>query len=276
MHTKRRFIAAAAVALAYNARAASDAESGLQVRPVLVDGRATTGATLGLEYKYARKWARSGSTGDSGPESFDFSNAVLWDALVEVRGSGTAAASSERNPNKLLDLAVNARYDRMPSEKWSAGAGVTLKAETDQGFDERQFVYGLQLRGFVNNPIGHGWAIAYLNFARVEPRGDAERTKALGADLDPYRRWDAEIVLHRDLKGSIGSLKLMSIEAQYRHYQEMSPLPVVRSAGLNQHRLGTLRLRINEDYFIAYSRGRLPFDKQSDRTIKIGWTYKFK
>src|SRR5687767_5939285 len=94
-------------------------ERALKVKPVLLEGSETTGATLGLEYTYERKWAASGSKDDSAGDSFDFTKATLWDRLIEVRGQGTVAVSRERNPNKLLDLAANARYDVMPSEKWS-------------------------------------------------------------------------------------------------------------------------------------------------------------
>lgn len=250
-------------------------ERALKVRPVLLEGSKTTGATLGLDYSYERKWAASGSTDDSAATDFNFQDTVLWDRLVEVRGAGTIAASRERNPNKLLDLAVNARYDLMPSEKFAVGAGGSLKAETDQSFKDRQFVYALQMRGFVNNPIGNGWGIVYVNFGRVDPSKDAQRKQALGAEPKPYRRWDAEVIVHRDLKGSIGKLKLKSFELQYRHFQEVSAPTSIRQAGLARYRLGTIRVNLGDDYFLAYSRGRLPFDRQSDRAIKVGWTYKF-
>lgn len=249
-------------------------ERALKIKPVMLEGNKTTGATLGLEYTYERKWTASGSTDDGPGDKFDFTKTVLWDRLVEVRGAGTIAVSRERNPNKLLDLAVNARYDVMPSEKWSAGAGASLKAETDQSFEDRQFVYALQLRGFLNNPIGNGWGIAYLNFGRVDPKNDEQRKRALGAEPEHYRRWDAEIVIHRDLKGSIGKLNLKSLEMHYRHFQEVSATAAIRQAGLHRQRLGAVRLNVGDDYFVAYSRGRLPFDRHSDRAIKLGWSYK--
>ena len=218
----------------------------------------------------------SGSSDDSGRDDFAFDQVGLWDRVLAVRGQGTIAASSERNPNKLLDLSVQGRYDRL-GDGWRGGLGGVLKAETDQRFEDRQFTWGLQLRTSVNNPLGwQGWLIVHLNLARVQPQGDAAREAVLGARAtDGYRRWDAEVLWHKDLKFQLGSLDLRSLELQYRHFQELSAPAALSDAGLHRHRLGTVRLNIGDDKFIAYSRGKLPFDRSSDRVVKAGWTYAF-
>lgn len=68
---------------------------------------------------------------------------------------------------------------------------------------------------------------------------------------------------------------MKSIEFQYRHYRELSAPASIERSGLDRYRLGTVRLNAGDDYFVAYSRGRLPFDRQSDRAVKIGWSGKF-
>ena len=243
--------------------AAGEAVPGLQIKPVLLDGK-SSGTTLGLDYKYERQWKWSPADADT-----------VADGLVELRGEGTVAASAARNPNKLLDLAVNLRYQYL-GEGWLAGAGASLKAETDQRFDDRQLVWAAQLQAWRLNPLGaNGWGVVYLNLGRVQPGADATRKAALAADPGGYRRWDLEAIYHHNLKGRIGGLPLRSLEFQYRHFQELSPKAAIEAAGLDRHRLGTVRLNLGDDKFIAYSRGRLPFDKQSDRAVKIGVEYKF-
>ena len=243
----------------------AETTSPLVLKPVLLDSLKSAGATLGLDYKYERQWVTNVGGDD-----------VLADRVIEVRGEGTIAASADRNPNKLLDLAANARYDYL-GEGWRGGAGGSLKAESDQGFDNRQLLWALQFRGGWNNPLGgRGWALGYLNLGRIEPGADVIRKKTLGGvDLKSYRRWDAELIYHKDLKGQVGPLVLKSLEFAYRHFQEVSASAGVKQAGIDRHRLGTVRLNVGDEYFVAYSRGRLPFDKQSDRSIKVGWTYKF-
>jgi hypothetical protein len=263
------------VALLLAAPAAA-AEPQFTFKPVVIDSKNASGATVGLEYKYERQWKAAGGSDDTGKPTFDFENVKIWDRVGELRAQGTIAAARERNPHKLLDLAGNYRYD-YSAGPWVAGAGATLKAETDQSFDKRQFVYGLQARGFVNNPLGgNGWALAYLNFGRVDPAADADRKAALGgAKLSAFNRWDIEAIWHYDLKGGIGSMAPRSLEFQLRHFQEISPPPAIERASLDQQRLVTVRLNFSDDKFIAWSRGKLPFDRQSDRAVKIGWTYQF-
>lgn len=245
-------------------KADDEAVPGLQIKPVLLDGKAS-GTTLGLDYKYERQWKWAAANPD-----------VVADSLVELRGEGTVAASAARNPNKLLDLATNARYQYL-GEGWIVGAGASLKAETDQRFDDRQFVWAAQLHAWKLNPLGaNGWGYVYLNLGRVQPGADATRKAALGADPTAYRRWDLETMYHHNLKGRFGGLPLRSLEFQYRHFQELSAKPAIEAAGLDRHRLGTVRLNFGDDKFIAYSRGSLPFDKQSDRAVKIGWEYALK
>lgn len=254
----------------------SGASRPLDLRLVVIDGSKTAGSTIGLEYKYGRKWAASGDSSEADSADFDFARVGLWDRTAEIRGQGTIAASAERNPNKLVDLTANVRYDHQ-GDGWIAGLGASIKAETDQKLDDKQFVYGLQGRAWLNNPLGaRGWAMLYVNLGRVEPRGDAAREKALGrTGLPGYRRWDAELVVHKDLSGSIGSFALSSLEFQYRYFAELSSPAAVVQSGLDKQRLGTLRVSFGDDKFLAFSRGRLPFDRQSDRAVKIGWAQKF-
>jgi hypothetical protein len=248
------------------------------IKPVMLDASKSTGATVGLEYTYFYRSFRKLDSNDAGKPDFSFADVVLRSVTTEVRGSGTLAASVERNPNKLLDLGASLRYDRSLGADTVVGAGARLKAETDQSFDDKQFGYSLELRGGVNNPLGpEGWLLAYLNFGRIDPKGDHARSKALGgASLSAYPRWDAEAIYHIDLKGRIGGTSLRSLEVQYRHFQEVGAPVAIENAGLDRHRLGTVRLNFRDDLFVAFSKGSLPFDKQSDRSVKIGFAYQLK
>jgi hypothetical protein len=278
MKPNTRFVATLALlaTLAGSGTALAAGSTPLTVKPVLLDGHNGSGATLALDYKLEYQRSSSGAGDDTGRDTFSFDKVGLWDRVLEVRGQGTLAVSSERNPNKLLDLALHTRYDRL-GDGWRAGLGFQFKAETDQSFDDRQFAWGLQLRSSYNNPFDlNGWAIAYLNLARIQPNSDKARAAALMTqDLDGFRRWDAEIIWHKDLGLKLGKLDIRALEVQYRHYQEVSAPAAIRAAHLDRHRLGTVRLNIDGDKFIAYSRGSLPFDRKSDRAIKVGWTYEF-
>ena len=147
-----------------------------------------------------------------------------------------------------------------------------LKYETDQGFDNKQYVWGVsalayKYEGFLPRN-SHG--SVRVGFGRVEPKEDAARTTALGgAALDAFNRWNLEAYYNYPLGG-----RLTSVEFQYRHFQEVSPPAAVDAAGIDRHRLGTIRLNIKGDLFVAYSKGSLPFDKKSDRAVTLGWSHK--
>lgn len=243
---------------------------GLVIRPVLIDGGKATGSTLAAQYRLQRTWIRNLDSDDSSTATFD-PGAALADLRVDVRGEGTIATAKERNPHKLLDFSTNGYY-MQSTELATFGIGGMLKFETDQSFDDRQFVYGVtalanKFGGFLPQ---NDFASLRLGYGRVEPKGDAQRKLALaGAPLDAFNRWHAELYYNHALKG-----RLTSLEFQYRYFQELDAPAPVSAAGLDRYGLGTIRLNIKDDLFVAYSRGRLPFDKLSDRAVTIGWSFR--
>jgi hypothetical protein len=249
----------------------------LSITPVVLDGSHSTGATVGLQWKvnrnyYAKRFSTSDATGRG--EAFpDFSKVWVRYLTVDYHLSGTATAEKERNPKNFLDAMVDAKL-RLSSSPGFFGGGLFAKYETDQSFDNKQGVYGLRatyakfrLIENLNDLIGFD-----VNLGQVDPSEDKARQAALGtSDLDEYYRWDLEFVYKLPLK--FITSKLESIEVNYRYYHENSPPEAVRQAGLHRHYLGTAKLVIKNDLYIAYSRGKLPFDRESDKIFEVGWTH---
>ncbi len=48
----------------------------------------------------------------------------------------------------------------------------------------------------------------------------------------------------------------------------------VKTAKLDKFESFTARLSLKNNLFVAYSKGKLPFDQEKDRIYKIGWSYK--
>ena len=147
-----------------------------------------------------------------------------------------------------------------------------LKYETDQGFDNKQFVYGLtgvlaKMGGiFPANDFG----LVQIGYGRVTPKDDAQRKKALGTTpLTHFNRWEADLYYRHQLSGA-----LRGIEFQYRYFHEADAPASVKAAKIDRFRLGMIRVNLKEDRFIAFSSGSLPFDRKKDRAVTIGWTYK--
>jgi len=229
---------------------------------------------LGLDYDLWAKynfWSRAPGAGSATFSEADI-NAVLHSAQLDARARGTIASSKEDVPNKLLDFSANAVY--VLDAPWAyVRLGGMLTYETDQSFDNKQFMYGVtgsasKVRILVPGDAG----TLMLGYGTVDPSTDTARKRALaGADLSTYQRWNAEV----SYSFPINKSKVRSLDFDYRHYQETSPPTAVEAAKLDRHHLGLVRVNLEGDFFLQYSHGSLPFDQQSERAVKIGWSLKF-
>jgi hypothetical protein len=218
------------------------------------------------------------------------------DCAGEITAKGTLAADAARNPNKLIDTAASYAWSRTSSDRGSTrmfGLGGQTKFETDQSFDDKQLVYGLKgtfthlagcsvpAREASCNPRLDFFGLS-LGLQRVDPRADAAREEALGvAKPKGYRRIELDAFYKYNLPKEWRYLS--DIELNYHHFQEPGAPDAVRRAGLDRHRLGLVRLNfgmggqgnfaVTPKMFVQYSRGSLPFDRKSERVVKIGLTF---
>lgn len=248
----------------------------LTIKPVVLDGSNSTGATVGIEWRIEGRIVENELSRDkTGKDTFDdvAEARSLFD--VNYRLSGTFAANKDRNPKNFQDALIDAVF-LYYSPAGAVSAGVFGKYEADQGLDNRQAVYGLRATGGrrgLAHPKRRDYISLDVNFGEVDPSKDNARQAALGAmSLDRYYRWDLEFLYQYP----IASRGIETFEYNYRYYRETDPPFLVAQAGLARHKLSTVRLGLKNDLFIAYSTGKLPFDRQSDRIYEIGWSHSFK
>lgn len=267
--TTLAFAAVALPARAADAQAGKD--RGLQIEPVMLDGAAGSGATLGLHYELKDTLASRASTAGSGSDIVDPDDIRIagWNATYRVRGTLTARRMD--NPRDLQDAHLDAGYRR--GDTWGVLRGaLSARYEADQKGNGRQAVLTL---GTTYTQIGllkNGDAFGIdLRYGQVDPKKDAVRKQALGnAPLDSYNRWDTELLYIFPLKMGPAD----RLEFNYRYYLEPGAPAAVRAARIDRHRLVTYRLGLPQDLFIAYSSGRLPFDRSAEQIIALGLTYK--
>jgi hypothetical protein len=171
--------------------------------------------------------------------------------------------------------------------------------EANQDYTKKNYTYGLQLGLEIKdwNPEGCFYNVLDYPLAALRvldgaddsfrPRGNALPSVLFNLDqviptktdprykLDPnaYSRVNFEID-YKTLIGSLNSSRLF-FESSYRVYKDLSPSDTITKAGLNLSQLLTLSLRLDNGLFVSYSTGKLPFDRQNDKTYQIGWGYKF-
>jgi len=253
------------------AAASAVGETVFELSPVLIDTQDGAGATLGLEF-LARgalvSWDLS--TEDTG-DDFDL-DARLGDLRLEYEAKGALTADSERNPKNLLEATLALSYYFQQDFGAFAGGGF-VSYESDQSFDDKQTVYGLGVTyAKVNVPFKNDVFAVDARRGQIDPTDDAERAAVLGAvSLDKYYRTDLEVLYIHPLDWK---QLVRTLEFNYRYFRESSPAAPVEAAGLDRFQLITYRIGLPRDLFVAYSTGKLPFDRQSDRIFEVGLTYK--
>lgn len=254
-------------------------KQGLRLSPVLVQSSQSGANSLGLDFAWAPLWRLESSQGGSRdfPPTLDgvYLHAAVF--ALDARGSLTSASSDKSHPPQSLD--ATAAYE-LRSKPVYARVGLTARVETDQNLDRRQSQFGLSALASKSSAFTLGDTLSVLTlYGTVQPDKDVER-KALLGQLSRYERWNLDatytVPLMRKSERPEDPVwrKTRSLELGYRHWQELSPPLALRGSGLDRQRLGYLRLNLDGDYFIQYSRGRQPFDQQGQRAIKLGWEMK--
>lgn len=246
------------------------------IEPVVLDGSNSTGAALGIAWLIKGGIIENDLSGTRRvSDTFDDVAAPITRFEVGYRLSGTATADKERNPRNFQDGLLDAKA-LYSAPAGAVAAGLFGKYEADQSLDDRQSVYGFRVT-LGRLGLAHRNKLDFIaldiNLGQVDPAKDAAREAALGTtDLERYYRWDLEFLYMYP----IAFRGIETLEFNYRYFRETNPPFAVEQAGLDRHKLATVRLGLKNDFFLAYSSGKLPFDRQSDRIYEVGWSYKFK
>ncbi len=191
---------------------------------------------------------------------------------MRYEGEGTITASADRNPKNFIDLKLSALGHYGSATAGSFEAGGFIKLEADQSFDNVQAAFGGRARYAKVGLLQRADILALdVQVGEVDPGDDEARKAALGVTkLSTYDRMEfGALYLYRIRTGIF-----TDVEFNYRRFQEIDAPARIRAAGLRVHELGTVRVGLKNDFFVAYSAGRLPFDIAKDQTVAIGLSYK--
>jgi hypothetical protein len=173
--------------------------------------------------------------------------------------------------------------------------------ESDQQFEERQFVYGIEgfshyvirnndsfaakfnlfdypfklIRMLTGHPLG--WAAAphsvpRLRFAieQVDPKDLEERRILLGS-LSTFERLQAEIGFSTPIALISGEPVTASIA--YRYFRELDAPELIKDAGLEKNHYLSSAIHFPGGVALTYSRGKLPFDLKSESVYSFGYRW---
>jgi len=250
--------------------AAKDLKPSFDFSPAIIDAKSGTGSTLGVNYTLkGGRTLKNFEAADTG-SVIDF-GATTGKLVLTYEAKGTATAAADRNPRNFLEFGIDTKLQR-GSPGGVVRGGLFVKGEADQRFINKQAVVGFSgTVGRYGMFARNDFLGVTAGFGRVDPKGDAEREKALGAgNLAAYNRWNAEGLFM--IPVSDGAVR--DLELNVRWFRESGAPAAVQAADLDQHVLGGVRLGFKNDLFVAYSVGKLPFDRKSDNVLAMGFSYK--
>jgi len=174
--------------------------------------------------------------------------------------------------------------------------------ESDQKFDNKQYVYGLQAGMVYRDWADTSW-VRWLNFfdypfalirsidqrIPIEPSGRALPVILGGVDLVDPSGNDARLDVDPDEdafpRGRFEvTFKTLAIRlrnqdlwfsASYRYFQEFGASSLIRHADLDSQNYFVLQMDLPYHFNVSYSNGRLPLDNDDDEVYALGWKLNF-
>ncbi|MBR8534673.1 hypothetical protein KDU71_03810 [Carboxylicivirga sediminis] len=107
----------------------------------------------------------------------------------------------------------------------------------------------------------------------VIPENDTLREE-FDNNLNPYFRYRLEIGFRTLVAKAVK--QIIYFNAAFKYYNEIGASSTIKEASLSNYSYFTSSLTSDKGFFISYSYGRLPFDKQDNAVYQIGFNYKFK
>lgn len=248
------------------------------LEPVALDSENTGGTSIGLAFDLDATFIEKNlDTTDAGSIEID-ANARVGGVSLNLTARGTVTQDSLDNPKDLVETRLSGNYfSSRGNENGSLTllAGGFLKYEADQDFDDKQLVYGGTITlGRIDLLAENDVFSVQANVGRVDPSQDAERRALLGGELERYTRADLELLYIYPFRGE--STAFDTFELNYRYFRELSAPAAVEAAGADSFKLATYRLGFGNGLFVAYSTGKLPFDRSSDQIVELGFSYDVK
>ncbi len=202
------------------------------------------------------------------------------------------------DPEELASSPFAARFTRIVRDNLTpqlyTEAALSAHIESDQRFDQTQYVYGVHL-GVDFKPWNAGyWNLADWPFAvlrwltgydrALAPTGATFPTLLVGVQLvdpqgvtlreslgetAPYPRFSTEIGFKTRAAPDLSFL------ANFRYYREIDAPASIRAADLAEQLYFTAALVTSTGLFASYTVGKLPFDRMSDQVYALGFKFGF-
>ncbi len=149
--------------------------------------------------------------------------------------------------------------------------GLNAGYETDQRFDASQsklsaYVFG-QYESWGDSSIFPFDVVPAVRLGIDQVNPGSETPRAIAGDSSTYYRVAAEASIWMPIRADVP----LAFTFNYRHFREIDAGSIVQDANLDRYSLRTFSLRGANGLFVSFSSGRLPFDRQDDNVVELGW-----
>ncbi|MEH8015753.1 hypothetical protein MN202_00780 [Rheinheimera muenzenbergensis] len=196
-----------------------------------------------------------------------------------VNDEDDPCASSDQNdfPNCTADAIRQTQINKVGGTVFNYLAGVNLGYESDQKFEAKNSVIGLNAVFHLKKIDNSFWAkneivtTVMLALDDISPNADTPRAQA--GDDSNFQRASGELAISFSLANLVG--KPYKFTYSYRYFEELSPSEIVQNANLDTNHLITYSILSPTGIVFSYSSGKLPFDVSSDNTVELGYQFEF-
>lgn len=241
------------------------------LNPVVMDTGNAGETVLGLEYQFKGDLLSKALSDNEGSDLLAADGSIR-NVVLSYDMRGTLATDKEKNPKDFQTFGLDAQLLHS-TDKGTLKSGAFVKYEMDQGFDSKQWRYGLGATyGKSSLLVSHDFLGVDVNYGTIAVDSDVEREALLGeATLADYDRVDAEVLYLYPLKNPL----IDTVEFNYRIFYELDAPDIIKANRLDQYELTTLHLGLKNKLYLAYSEGKLPFDRQAGQLFQLGISHNF-
>ncbi|WP_407333408.1 hypothetical protein [Enterovibrio sp. 27052020O] len=200
---------------------------------------------------------------------FNFSE---FDLTLDV--NGTIGTEAKKNPLDYSQARIGAGYRKFVSNDYTYHIGAFTSYELDQSNENSNFNYGASasIHLWQNVTSINNFINLSVDYARVNSVNDTLRNEILqGNDDKHYDRLKGKAFLQVEIP--ISGIK--KLETYYIHYYEVDAPKEITDANLQSYGLFRAGLFFDQNFYIAFTDGKLPFSIDEEQSYQIGWSVVF-
>ena len=206
----------------------------------------------------------------------------------------------------VLNHGVHEVHQANQADNWVYGGNLNAKIEANEDYSQKQYVYGIE--GFFSvkphpesklknvnifdypfratrsifpaqEEFVPSWPVFRLGVQTVDVK-DNDPRMAIAPAEDSFDRVFGEVAFNTVI-AYVDDIPI-KINFSYRIYEELDATSMIKAAGLDKFDYFSASIQVpanlltgvvpaSSSFFVSYTDGKLPFDRESTRSYQVGW-----